>query len=249
MDIELLQFPYSTFNEKARWALDYKGIAHTRRNLLPGPHAFILKRLTGRTITPVVRFGTDHLDGSARIIEALEQRFPNPALYPADPALRSEALKIQAWVDEDIGPRTRRCILHHIIVDAGYTAKLFGEGQSLLTQRLYAATFPLARALIRRGNGITGPQSLQDGDAAMREALDFVTDRTRSTGYCVGDSFSVADLALAAILAGAGNPPGSAMERPAPRPPGLDAWVQQWAAHPGMSWMLDMYARHRRGPA
>ena len=33
--IELLQFPYSHFNEKARWALDFKGLRHVRTSLLP----------------------------------------------------------------------------------------------------------------------------------------------------------------------------------------------------------------------
>ena len=46
---ELLQFPYSHFNEKARWALDHKRVPHQRRNLLPGPHAVQLKRLTGQS--------------------------------------------------------------------------------------------------------------------------------------------------------------------------------------------------------
>ena len=245
MDIELLQFPYSTFNEKARWALDYKGVVHSRRNLLPGPHAPTIKRLTGATTTPVVRFGSEHIGGSARIIDELERRFPEPALYPSDPALRDEALALQRWVDDEIGPRTRRCILQSIIGDATYTTRLFGEGQRPAMCWFYRTTFPLARSLIRKGNGISGPQSLADGDAAMREALDLVVARTQGSGYLVGDAFSVADLALAAILAGATNPPNSEMDRPEPRPAALDAWTAQWSEHPGMHWVLDMYRRHR----
>ena len=33
--VTLLQFPYSPYNEKARWALDYKRVAHRRRSFLP----------------------------------------------------------------------------------------------------------------------------------------------------------------------------------------------------------------------
>ncbi len=85
-ETELLQFPYSHFNEKARWALDYKRLPHRRRNLLPGPHVLQLKRLTGRTQVPVLRLGDRLVSGSAQIIDELERRVPEPPLYPADPA-------------------------------------------------------------------------------------------------------------------------------------------------------------------
>ena len=48
--IELLQFRFSPYNEKIRWALDYKRIPHVRTNYLPGPHALTILRLTGRTL-------------------------------------------------------------------------------------------------------------------------------------------------------------------------------------------------------
>src|SRR6185503_21320125 len=34
----LWQFRFSHFNEKARWALDWKRVPHTRSSLLPGWH-------------------------------------------------------------------------------------------------------------------------------------------------------------------------------------------------------------------
>jgi hypothetical protein len=36
--MELIQFRYSPYNEKVRWALDFKRVPHVRRSLLPGPH-------------------------------------------------------------------------------------------------------------------------------------------------------------------------------------------------------------------
>jgi glutathione S-transferase len=46
MKLELHQFPSSHFNEKARWALDYKGLEHSRLNYLPGPHMRPIKKLS-----------------------------------------------------------------------------------------------------------------------------------------------------------------------------------------------------------
>jgi hypothetical protein len=53
-EIVLHQFPASHFNEKARWALDWKGLPHRRASYLPGPHAPRIRRLTGQTATPVL---------------------------------------------------------------------------------------------------------------------------------------------------------------------------------------------------
>ncbi|MEN8185402.1 MAG: glutathione S-transferase N-terminal domain-containing protein, partial [Myxococcota bacterium] len=93
-DLELLQFPYSHFNEKARWGLDHKGLAHRRTSVLPGPHAPRIQRLTGQSQVPVARFGGAWVNGSARILDELERRQPEPPLYPSDPAERSRELEI-----------------------------------------------------------------------------------------------------------------------------------------------------------
>ena len=60
---ELFQFKVSHFNEKARWALDFKGIAHVRHSLLPGPQKPKMQRLSGQEQTPVLRCGDDVVAG------------------------------------------------------------------------------------------------------------------------------------------------------------------------------------------
>ena len=46
-DPVLWQFKYSHYNEKARWALDFKRIPHRRRSLLPGLHIPPILWMTG----------------------------------------------------------------------------------------------------------------------------------------------------------------------------------------------------------
>jgi glutathione S-transferase len=41
---ELYDFTFSHYSEKARWALDYKGIPYTPRHLLPGFHLRITRK-------------------------------------------------------------------------------------------------------------------------------------------------------------------------------------------------------------
>ena len=79
--IELLQFRHSPYNEKVRWALDLKRVPHRRRSLLPGPHMGVVKKLTGRTQTPVlVTDAGEAIAGSAQILDWLERRYPEPCL-------------------------------------------------------------------------------------------------------------------------------------------------------------------------
>jgi glutathione S-transferase len=242
---ELLQFPYSHYNEKARWALDFKRIAHKRTNCLPGPHAFPVTRLTGQTAVPVVRFGNEALHGSARIIEELEKRFPQPPLVPADPALAKRALEIQAWFDEEVGPRVRRALFATLLNDPDYICRTFAADRSLLKRRLYRALFPLTRGVMKKGMGIAGAASVEDGYEGTREALDFVARAAGPAGHLVGDAFSVADLTAAALLAPTTMPEDSPMCLPEPRPAGVRRWLEHWAQHPGTQWVRDTYARHR----
>lgn len=245
MTVELLQFPYSPYNEKARRGLDLKGIPHRRTNLLPGPHMPRVRKLTGQTATPVVRFGNTYVSGSAQILEELERRYPVPQLFPADPVLRDEAIAIEKRFDEDFTPRIRRAVLDCIIADARYVARLFGEGQSGAMLAFYRLTFPLARNMIRNGNGIVDEASVTDGYRAAEEALDFVSEKTKETGFLAGDSFTIADLTAAASLATCADPPNSTMARPRPMPAKLTEWLERWGGHDGARWVRTIYAAHR----
>src|SRR5258708_3372312 len=99
----------SNFNEKARWALDYKRIAHHRRAPLPLGHAAIAFALTRRVATfPVLQLEGAAIGDSTRIISAVEQRWPDPPLYPADPEQCGRALELEEFFDKHLGPDVRR---------------------------------------------------------------------------------------------------------------------------------------------
>ena len=152
---ELFQFRVSHFNEKARWALDYKGIEHVRHCLVPGPHKLRIKKLTGQEQVPVLRMNGDIVVGSNAIIDTLETRQPEPALYPRDPATKQRALEIQARFDAGVGPAIRLAMFHELLVDPGYFTSLFTWDQSALVRIGYRAIFPAVRVLMSREMKIT----------------------------------------------------------------------------------------------
>jgi len=97
----------SNYNEKVRWALDYKGIPHIRRAETPGQHAKRARRLSGESTFPVLVLDGEAIGDSTRIIETLEHHWPEPPLYPADPTRRREALELEEFFDEELGAYSR----------------------------------------------------------------------------------------------------------------------------------------------
>ena len=243
--VVLHQFPYSHYNEKARWGLDWKGVPHVRRSHLPGPHALWIKRLSGQTATPVLVIDGDVIAGSARILDALEQRFPERPLYPADPALRRRALAIQERFDREVGPAARTVLFSVLIEEPGYLCAIFAGRKLLPVRLLYRATLPLAKGMISKANNANDPAGIARAHEVTRQALDFVAKEVDKSGQLVGGAFSIADLACASLLAVLANPPHPDMDRPRPIPERVKALLARFAPHPALQWVLEQYRRHR----
>ena len=143
--VVLWHLEISHYNEKARWALDYKGIPHERREPMPGLHgvrAMILTRGSQRRL-PVLDLEGRRIGDSTAIIAALEDYRPEPALYPADRSERTRALELEDFFDEEPGTgrtavrlalhaarsrRGGRGALHQAEPDPGATAAGDGAG-------------------------------------------------------------------------------------------------------------------------
>lgn len=243
--MQLIQFRHSHYNEKARWALDFKGLAHSRRSVLPGFHVPVVRWVSGQTATPVlVADDGTAIAGSAAILAWLETRYPDPPLLPANAKARAQVLAIQAQFDDDWMRRVRRPALDALLREPRDFADFFGDGRSLLARRAYAAMVPVLAPLVRRANGIGGAAT-DDGLRAIDEVLALVAERSGGTGYLVGDSFTLADLTAAATLAPLVSPPNSPMAAPRVLGRPFRALMAHCADHPGAEWVRRMYARHR----
>ena len=111
MDTLLLwHIPLSHYNEKARWALDYKRIAH-HRQVLGADYLIRAWRATGRGTLPILFLDGRAIGDSTHIIAALEERYPEPPLYPSDVAARQRALALEDHFDEQLGPALRAAIV------------------------------------------------------------------------------------------------------------------------------------------
>ena len=103
--VVLWHIEVSHYNEKARWALDYKGIPYSSRVPMPGLHrvsALVATRGKHQRL-PVVEIDGRRIGDSTAIIAALEEHTPEPPLYPADAEARRRALELEDWFDEELG--------------------------------------------------------------------------------------------------------------------------------------------------
>ena len=94
--LELVRFPRSTNVERVALALAYKGLEVASIDVTPEDRAPV-RELSGQDLVPVLIDGDLVLPDSTAILEHLEQRFPDPPLYPADPARRAEVRIFIDW--------------------------------------------------------------------------------------------------------------------------------------------------------
>ena len=247
-NVVLWHFQGSHFCEKARWALDFKGIPHTRRAL----GASYLPRAwwrTGRGTLPVLWLGGRAIGDSTRIIEALERYRAEPPLYPEDPAQRARALELAEFFDEELGHPLRAAAFLRPLLDepafiAGFASQGLGERERLV----FRAIAPVFSRFYRFRHGIS-PRTAEAGHARVAAALDRIDRETQAAGYLVGDAFSVADLTAAALLGAIVRAPNLEYSLPGPLPDSLNDYCRSIAAHPAAKWALDIYARHRGSSA
>ena len=247
MSVVLWHIEISHYNEKARWALDYKGIPYELRTPRPGAHRLSALRLTRgkHDRLPVIEIDGERSWDSTAIIAALERYRPEPPLYPADGAQRERALALEDHFDEELGPRVRRLLWHYTLPDADATVDAVLSSAGPVRRGLLRATAPVATRMVRRDYDVdqAGADEALQG---IRRAMDLVERELDGGDYLVGDSFTVADLAGAALFTPVLAPPGRPWA-----PTLVESMVpvrEELEARPGGRWVAKMYERHRGVP-
>jgi glutathione S-transferase len=240
----LWHIPLSHFNEKVRWALDFKGIRHHRRVLGPN-YLFRAWRATGQGALPILWLDGRALHDSTRIIAALEQRDPDRPLYPRDDAARERALSIEDDLDETLGPALRAAIVTPLFRhDPDIALRVLTTG---MPQQAYDSMRPLLRifpAFYRLRHRISDAKLEQDR-ATVAAALDRIEQQRRGRAYLVGDAFSVADLTAAALLGPGLQPPEIQYPLQVQLPPYLAEYRATLQRHPALQWAAGIYRQHR----
>jgi glutathione S-transferase len=245
MAVILWHIEVSHYNEKVRWALDYKEIPHERRVPMPGLHGFKALALTrgGQRRLPVIEIDGRRIGDSTAIVAALEEYRPEPALYPADPTERARALELEDYFDEQLAPEIRRLVWHHTIDDPDAVIAAVMPDGSDGRKRLMRALGPVARRTVRMDYRVS-EQSATNARERIVAAMDRLESELLPSGFLAGDRFSVADLTAASLFTPLVAPP-QRQYLPASIAPVLLPLREELSARPGGQWIFAMFARYR----
>ncbi|MEC7377224.1 MAG: glutathione S-transferase family protein [Pseudomonadota bacterium] len=247
MALKLYQFAISHYCEKVRWALDYKGINHETVNLLPGQHIKTIRRLTGRdSSVPVIDHDGQVVQGSSRILDYLDETFPEHPLTPDDPVEREQALAWERRLDEEAGPAIRCYSYHHFLKRPKVVVPMLAAGTPFYNRILLSLAFSRVDEVMRQGMKIN-EKTAEQSRLTMEGLLTELEQTYGSRPFLVGDRFSRADLTAAALFAPMFQPAQYPVPWPKAKriPKDIQAWLDQW--QPQLAILEAVYRDHRGG--
>ncbi len=188
----LFHFPLSPFCRKVRLSLAEKRIEVEliEERYWEKSTEFLHRNPAG--MVPVLRLDGHTLTESAAINEYIEERFPTPALMPADPDGRFEVRRLVAWFDDKFNREVTVNLLHEKV-----TKKIAGQGYPD-SRRVNAGTKAIRYHidymgwLLDRRRWLAGDQmSLADFSAAAHfSALDYISNVDWSRNQNVREWYS-----------------------------------------------------------
>jgi glutathione S-transferase len=242
----LWHIPISHYSEKVRWALDYKSVEHKRKTAPPGLHIAVALWLSrGRRVTfPALQLDGTRIVDSTAIIAALEQRFPEPPLYPKDPEERHRALELEDFFDEELGPYARRLAFHEARRDPELLQQVAARVSPSLADSLGPALVPYTRAFTALRYGAASSRAADTARQKIIAAIDRLEAELGDGEYLVGGRFTIADLTAASLLFPIVGPP----EAPAVTdrmPDPFERFRDTLRERPGYRWVAETFRRHR----
>ena len=160
----------SPYVRKVLVCLELKGIDYEIDPIAPFVGNDEFTRLSPLRRIPVLIEDGLVLNDSSVICQYLEDRYPAPALYPADIAERARA----RWLEEYADTRLADVLVWQLFYQLGARPRIFGESAD--------------QAIVQHAR-----------EVAIPAALDYLEGQLRHDGFVFG-AFSIADLSLACFF-------------------------------------------------
>lgn len=244
MAIKLYQFAISHYSEKVRWALAYKALTYEPAFMLPGTHIKPMIALSGQSSVPVLEHDGTIIHGSAAIVDYLDATFPDHPLTPEEATERDATTAWEQRLDDEAGPAIRTYCYHYLL-----------QRPKIVTPLLAAQTPFYNRYIIRLGfsrieESMRDWMKINERTATKaRQSLDLLladlTSAYQGRDYLVGNQFSRADLAAAALLAPLFQPTAYPVRWPdrGKLPTEMTQWID--THQPILDKLQELYRKHR----
>jgi glutathione S-transferase len=241
---ELYDFTFSHYSEKARWALDFKGVPYTPRHLLPGFHLRTTRKLAPRSCVPILKTDGAVIQGSTEIIDFLERTFPDRSLTPANPNDATTASQWEKYLDEEIGVTLRLWFYQHTLADRDRALRFLCSDAPWLQRSLFALSFTAIRRKMTEFMHINA-ENAAEAERRFLLAFDRLDTALEQAPFLVGNRFSRADLTACALLWPLCRPGESQSETEALLSPPVYALRKQVQHRRFYQWVLERYQEHR----
>ena len=242
--VTLYQFDTSRYCEKARWALDYKGIPYVAKNLIPGPHVTTTKRLAPETSVPIIVDEGTAVQDSTAIISYLDQKYLERPLTPPDGDEAKQALEWEEYLDDEIGITARLLFYYHALPDRRFSTRVLLRGAPWYGYPLYRLIFPQVRSAMEKGMQINA-DSARQSETRLMAACQTLNKELEHRSFLVGNRFSRADLTACALLSSLCRPGESAGQVAKSLPEALVTLRQEHQDDRCFGWVSEVYREYR----
>lgn len=234
---QLYQFAGSHYCEKARWALDYKGLEYQVKNLIPGPHLREARRVAPETTLPILVDGARSIQGSAEIISYLDKKQPRPVLTPMHSQDASMAHEWERYLDHNIGVPLRLYFYHYAFRDRAFVSNFLLRGTAWWGRPFFFFAYPGIKRAMIKAMGI-GDDTAEAARKQLLFAFEKLDERVADHKFLAGPHFSRADLTAAALLFHCWCEDWRA-------PPAVEDFMGQFEQRPFYAWSRAIYADYR----
>ena len=246
--IKLYTFNISHFSEKARWALDYEGIAYEEQMLLPGPHQLVTRRISRHTHVPVLQHEGKYVQGSGAIIDYIADHLGGTKLTAVDPGERAKSIEREKTYDNAFGLGVQRVLYSELLKDRATVTDLWAFGGPFWARGFYAVAYPVVAAVVKRMYKTADAGAVAESKQRFLDTFDQLDAVLSTQPYLGGAMPSREDITVAALLAPLCRVPEHRMKWPA-LPPSLAEFEASLKGRPTWSHVLRMYREHRKPAA
>lgn len=149
---------------------------------------------------PALAVGSERISTNHGIARFLDDRHPDPPLFPADPDDLAAVEEVERWANEKLQMEARRILGPAIARDPAGMARMWGDGRMgyLLYRRELARRLVMPKILARAF--ATGPRSEPELLAELPAMLDRI-DAWIADGVIGGEQLNAADFMVSSSLA------------------------------------------------
>lgn len=244
--LELYQFELSQYSEKVRLILDYKGLDYRKIEVTPGVGQLELFRLSGQRQVPVLKDGEVFVADSTEIALYLERKYPERPIIPTDPKKKGLCLMMEEWADESIGLKGRKAFIGAFNKNQNFRTSLLPNGTPDFFKTIVGAIPGDVLDILGSGIGFGG-DAVKDATTALKQDLEALCAILQDSPYLVGDTPTLADLAVAGLSMILKFPDGPYLDIPEGlKGKGVPSLADNSTYEPFFAWRDRIYAEFRK---